>query len=209
MSIIRMSHTPSLAWAFAASCLLGLVACESKYSGGDTGVAEPTTTYESSQAPYRATLQPGWSRIDAESLNTHADLAVTRNETLYLMVIPQSLPQVGDMDPPSASALKEASLDRMSENVQEFRIEREGPVKLEATEGISVFAEGVSDGTHIQYIATFLTHDGWGYQVVAWGPAYTEDKLVKAVDAFFEGWQFTDASVVSERPDGGSPPPSQ
>lgn len=203
-----------LAWSrvgvvLALACLVSTAACESKSRGGDAGTDTQTTTFDSSRAPYRTTIQAGWTRIDAASLNSHADFAATRDETLYLMVIPQSLPQVGEMDPPSASALKEASLDRMSKNVQEFRVEREGPVKLETTEGISVFAEGVSDGTHIQYIATFLTHDSWGYQVVAWGPAYTEDKLVNAVDTFFDGWQFTDESVPSPRPDGGVPSPPE
>jgi hypothetical protein len=204
-----MKNTAYIAWVVALSCAVVVAACDSKSGGADTGVAEATKTFESSRAPYSAEIHPGWTRIDAASLNSHADYAATRDETLYLMVIPQSLPQVGDMDPPSATALKEASLDRMSKNVQEFRVEREGPVKLESTEGISVFAEGVSDGTHIQYIATFLTHGAWGYQVIAWGPAYTEDKLVKAVDRFFNGWQFTDASVPSGRPDGGPPSPPE
>jgi hypothetical protein len=204
-----MKNTAYIAWVVGLSCAVMLAACDSQSGGADTGVSGTTKTFESSQAPYSATIHPGWTRIDAASLNSHADYAATRDETLYLMVIPQSLPQVGDMDPPSATALKEASLDRMSKNVQEFRVEREGPVKLESTEGISVFAEGVSDGTHIQYIATFLTHGAWGYQVIAWGPAYTEDKLVNAVDRFFDGWQFTDASVPSGRPDGGRPTPPE
>lgn len=205
----RWSRPAWVGIVLVAGMFWGLAGCDStKQPSEDTGVEAPQTrSYASESAPYALEYTSRWERLEPASLNSHADFAATLGETLYVMVIPQKLPKVGTMKPPSANALKAASVSRMSENIKEFRTEREGPVELGPTSGISVFAEGVSEGTHVQYIATYFTHKGWGYQVIAWGPAYTEKKLVDAVDGFFEGWQFTADSLRSASPDADARDP--
>ena len=167
----------------------------------DTGEAQ--TTFESEKAPYSVTLPEGWGIDDSGSLNPHADLAITRNDRHFLIVIPQELPSVDGVEPPDAEALKDASLERMRENVDNLEIEQEGPVSLENGEGTSLFAEGVVDQNRVQYVATFVTHAGWGYQIIAWGPAKDESKLIDSVDAFIGGWQFRDDSQSGRSADAG------
>jgi hypothetical protein len=161
---------------------------------------EPTvdrTTFTSQKAPYSVELPAGWTERPDKRLNRHADLAATLDGRLFLIIIPQKLPDLKGVDPPDAEALKSASLERMSQNVDGLQVERTGPVSLENGSGLSVFAEGRVDQERVQYIATFVTYDGWGYQIIAWGPASSETELIESVDRLIGGWQFGDNSVGS------------
>ncbi len=173
--------------------------------GGAAGGADspsPRESFVSQQAPYRVELPAGWTTTrKPDKLNPHADLAATRDERLFAIVIPQKLPELDGVDPPGADALKDASLERMRSNVNDLRVEQEGPVSLEGGEGVSVFAEGTVDDDTVQYIATFVTHGHWGYQIIAWGPAEDEAELVDQVDSLIGGWQFRDDSLPSDAPD--------
>lgn len=184
--------------------------------GANAAPAEPdsTWTYNSEHAPYSMNLSPDWNRLGADDLNPHADLAVTQHKRLYLMVIPQPLPAFEGMEAPGARALRSAGLRRMREQIDKFRLEDQGPVTVDSVSGVSAIAEGLVGSTLVQYIATFVTYDGWGYQVIAWGPAKAEAELVTKVDRALRGWQFRDDSVESPPsapPDaavpGGETPP--
>jgi len=182
---------------------------------GDAGGAnaapvapDSTWTHDSERAPYSMKLSTDWSRLGADDLNPHADLAVTQHKRLYLMVLPQPLPAFEGMEAPGARALRSAGLRRMREQIDKFRLEDQGPVTVDDVSGVSAIAEGLVGSTLVQYIATFVTHDGWGYQVIAWGPAKAEAELVTEVDRALRGWQFRDDSVVSPTsapPDAAAP----
>lgn len=192
----------------ALGALTFVAGCKSKTSKTDTGSEEKQQKtpleFESERAPYSVTLPAGWRRTSADSINAHADLAATRQRRHFLIVIPQELPSVSGVDPPDVEALKTASLERMTANVEDLSVEREGPVELDGQPAISVFAEGIADDKPVQYITTFATHQGWGYQIIVWGPRQEESKLVDFVDAVVEGWQFTDVSVHSAESDAES-----
>lgn len=158
-------------------------------------------TFTSDRAPYRLELPEGWTSTSPEEVNAHADLAATRDDEFFLIVIPQELPTVSGVDPPDVDSLKSASLERMTDNVDDFSVEREGPVELDGTPAVSVFAEGMVEDEPVQYVTIYATRDGWGYQIVAWGPRAAESKLVEAADAVAEGWQFAENSVDSPGPD--------
>jgi hypothetical protein len=168
----------------------------------------PRETFSSDKAPYKVRLPSGWKMRSTDKLNPHADLAATYHDRFFLIVIPQELPDLDGVDPPGVDALKEASLERMRGNVDDLKIEQEGPVSLEKGEGTSVFAEGKVDESRVQYIATFVQHGPWGYQIIAWGPASDESRLVDAVDTFIGGWQFRGDSLPSDTIDATGSGPS-
>lgn len=201
--------------ALVLSVLLAQSACECNDTYRPWKTSEEKTAekperrvvHESKRAPYTVELPKGWSEKPTEQLNEHADLAATRNDRLFLIVIPQKLPAVESVD---VHSLKEASVARMRKRVDDLEIEREGPVTLKRGSAVSVFAEGVADGHPVQYVATFVTHGQWGYQIVAWGPADAEVDLIDDVDAFVGGWQFRSDSLRSDatnaaRPDASTP----
>ena len=185
--------------------LSGTYACDSK-SGGADATSEPTKAerrvrFESDSAPYSVELPTGWRLESQGALNKHADLKASKRDRLFLIVIPQELPKLKGIEGPDVESLKEASLARMKKNVDNLQIEREGPVTLETGDGVSVFAEGRADGDRVQYVATYVTHGRWGYQIVAWGPPSAQSALVDEVDAIIKGWQFSSDSLPSERGD--------
>jgi hypothetical protein len=185
------------------------VGCDSESSGeADPPSEPPRETFSSEKAPYQVRLPSGWKTRSTDALNPHADLAATYHDRLFLIVIPQELPELDGVEPPGVNALKEASLERMRGNVEDLKIEQEGPVALEKGEGTSVFAEGRVEESRVQYIATFVQHGHWGYQIIAWGPATDESRLVDAVDTFIGGWQFRGDSLPSETVDAKESEPS-
>ncbi len=184
--------------------------CDSQSNDGTDQPNElPRETFSSDKAPYRVRLPSGWKTRSTDDLNPHADLAATYHDRFFLIVIPQKLPDLDGVEPPGVDALKEASLERMRGNVEDLKIEQEGPVTLEEGEGTSVFAEGKVDESRVQYIATFVQHGHWGYQIIAWGPATDESRLVDAVDTFIGGWQFRGDSLPSEAVDATESEPSK
>lgn len=183
--------------------------CDSESTGeSDKPTEPPRETFSSDKAPYEVRLPDGWKTRSTDELNPHADLAATYHDRFFLIVIPQELPNLDGVEPPGVDALKQASLERMRGNVEDLKIEQEGPVTLEKGEGISVFAEGKVAESRVQYIATFVQHGHWGYQIIAWGPATDESRLVDAVDTFIGGWQFRGDSLPSESVDATDSEPA-
>ncbi|MEZ4462026.1 MAG: hypothetical protein R3E66_20365 [bacterium] len=155
--------------------------------------------FKSTVAPYTVKLSSPWTLTTADTLNTHADLAATYDDTLYLIVIPQKLPAIPGVDPPDALALKRASLAVLEERLKGFQIARQGPIKIDDEIGQSVFASGETEGQQIQYVATYATRGDWGFQVVGWGPKDKASLLTAEVDRVLSSWKFL-ASKPSELP---------
>ncbi|MBA2661363.1 MAG: hypothetical protein H0U74_03660 [Bradymonadaceae bacterium] len=149
------------------------------------------------QAPYALTVPGYWKSEDPKALNTYADFAASLDETLYLIAIPQKLPT---FPIPDARAVKSASMEMMQEAVAEISIERQGDVMLDDVLGVTVFFKGTVAGERIQYITTYITQAGWGYQIIAWGPAELERRLIEQIDAVLNGWKFSTRDPVASPP---------
>jgi len=176
--------------------LLALVmACDSKQT--TTRQVEKPQQFKSEKAPYALTLSSTWNLLPVEDLNSYADIAATYQQLLYFIVIPQSLPEIPGVDPPDALALKRASLSVLEEQIQDFVIDRQGPVRIADTTGHSVFASGVSDGAKVKYVTTYVSRGLWGFQIVGWGPSEHETLLVAEIDRVLNSWQFTESKPSS------------
>lgn len=204
-----MRHATSRWFVLAlASCSLWMVACDSETEAETSSESEAAEqapeepeTYVSERAPYRLDLPEDWALTSPDEVNAHADVAASRGDDFFLIVIPQELPTVSGVAPPDVESLKSASLERMTDNVDDFSVEREGPVELDGTPAVSVFAEGTVEDEPVQYVTIYATRGDWGYQIVAWGPREAESTLVDAADAIADGWQFVEDSVNSPEPD--------
>lgn len=150
--------------------------------------------YDSQNAPYSIEIPGEWQETESGDLNEFADLAVNLDDRFYLIVIPQELPQYEGIESPDARAVKRASLGLLRERIDNFEIEREGPLKLGDQTALSIFAEGLYQNKPVQYIATYATRGDWGFQIVAWGPQKQQDALIAATDSLLAGWKFTGAA---------------
>lgn len=175
--------------------LLNVLGCEEK----TVEKAVEPIEFQSEKAGYSVTLPLGWKLEDARKLNTFADLAASYRGTHYLIVIPQQLPVIPGVEPPDALALRRASVAVMEEEIRDFEIEKQGPVKLAGRVAQSVFASGVVEGQEVKYVTTYATRDGFGYQIVGWGPAADEATLVSQIDRILATWSFL------ERPQANAP----
>ncbi|MGM0556013.1 MAG: hypothetical protein ACQEVA_06525 [Myxococcota bacterium] len=151
--------------------------------------AEPWT-YQSEQAPYSIEIPAQWQREDTREVNSYADFAIRLGERFFVIVIPQKLPSIPGIEPPDALALKRAGTHFFKKRVEDFSVEKQGPIDIAGETGISMFAEGKDNGSSIQYVIVFVTHDNWGYQIIAWSPKRHEDALITALDALLAGWSF-------------------
>lgn len=157
--------------------------------------ANPTAksfTFTSEKAPYSITLTDPWTRSKSDELNSHADIAANYQQLLFFIVIPQLLPDIPGVDPPDSLALKRASISVLEEQIQDFTVDKQGPIRLADGTGQSVIASGTSDGARVKYVTTYVSRGLWGYQIVGWGPVAHESLLVAEMDRILASWTFTD-----------------
>lgn len=186
--------------SIARNLLVGLITLGAlAFSGCDKSSADPESlkpwSFESKTAPFRVEVPGQWTQIPAEDINRFADVALTVDHQLFLIVIPQQLPRYEGVEPPDALDLKRASVGLLKERVTDFTIEREGPVQLGNESALSIFAHGVSQDVPVQYITTYAAHDNWGFQIIAWGPTQARDELIAATDRLLAGWSFKGTSL--------------
>lgn len=180
--------------------LVGIILLGALGAGGcEKGPADPESLkpwqFESQTAGYRLEVPGQWTQIPVEEINRFADVALTVDHQLYLIVIPQQLPRYEGVEPPDALDLKRASVGLLKERVTDFTIEREGPVQLGNQSALSIFAHGVSQEVPVQYITTYAAHDNWGFQIIAWGPTSARDELIGATDRLLAGWSFKGSTL--------------
>ncbi len=167
--------------------LMGLVGCKEE----PKPKVDPPIEFESQKAPYKLTLPPKWNREDPKTLNTHADFAASFGGNVYVIVIPQELPQFPNVEPPDSLALKRASMSVMESQVDGLTVERQGPVKVDGQLAQSVVAKGTVEKQPVKYATTYVTYQGWGFQIVGWGPAESASLVISQADEFLQGWKFT------------------
>jgi hypothetical protein len=63
-------------------------------------------------------------------------------------------------------------------------------VIIDGQAGHAVWAEGTSEDARVQYLITYVTHQGWGFQIVAVAPAEQEKRLADEVDRALLTWRF-------------------
>lgn len=177
--------------------LFGLAACKEEAQPK----VDPPLEFESQKAPYAITLSPKWSREDPKTLNTHADFAASFGGNVYVIVIPQALPQFPNVEPPDSLALKRASMSVMESQVDGLSVERQGPVKVDGQLAQSVLAKGTVEKQPVKYATTYVTYQGWGFQIVGWGPAESASLVISQADEFLQGWKFRPAE--KRNPDAG------
>ena len=192
---------PRISLSLLAAILAGLLSVGCEHDGTDSEPAPEPWRYDSKKAAYSLEVPGQWEQIPAEEINRFADLAMNLGDRFYVIVIPQELPSFEGVETPDALALKRASLSLLRERIDDFEIERQGPMKLGGRTALSVFAEGTNEGQPVQYINTYVTRGDWGYQIVAWGPRKQEDGLVAATDELLSGWTFTGANTSSSNTD--------
>lgn len=188
-----MTHLP---WRALLACLLALAACDKGAAPSD---APPNSwRHTSALAPYQLDLARAWQAEDVSAINTHADFAASLDGDLLLVIIPQKLPapvQPADPElpaptPTSAADLKDASIALLQEQTPDFTFEREGPVVIDGQPGHAVWAKGTSEDARVQYLITYIAHQGWGFQIVAVAPAEQEKRLAEEVDRALLTWRF-------------------
>lgn len=166
-------------------------ACDSSEKDANSGAK--SFTFKSEKAPYSLTLTEPWTRSKSDELNAHADIAANYQQLLFFIVIPQLLPDIPGVDPPDSLALKRASISVLEEQIADFVVDKQGPIRLADTTGQSVIASGTSDGARVKYVTTYVSRGLWGYQIVGWGPIAHESLLVAEMDRILTSWTFTDA----------------
>ena len=191
----RSTHT-LVALGFIVTMLL--VGCDSQAPA--THVEAEALVFESAKAPYAVELSSNWKREDPAALNSHADFAASYRGAVYVIVIAQELPQMPNVEPPDALALKRASLEVMKTQVEELTIERQGPVRIGTSLGQTVLSSGKFEKERVKYVTTYVTRENWGIQLVAWGPADSESLVVSQADEFLAGWRFNDKNPKAPAP---------
>ncbi len=179
--------------SYLLACLITVVALPflPACKGSSTSSEPPAPwVHTSEETRYEITIPPAWNReAEPKALNSFADLAVNLDNSLFLIVIPQKLPT---FPVPDARAVKNAGMEVMQKNIVDMQLKRQGDIKLDSVSGVSIFFEGTVETERIQYIATYITNAGWGYQIIAWASQATERRLIEEVDQILAGWRFLD-----------------
>lgn len=147
----------------------------------------PPWRFVSDAAEYEVTFPGDWRREPAGSINPFAELAASRESTLFFMVIPQEMPQF-----PRAqmSEMRDLAIARLEETVEDFTIDRQGHVEVDGVTGTTIFASGRLNDRSIAYINTYLIHGDFGYQLIAFTEREHKEKLFQEMDFILSTWRF-------------------
>ncbi len=183
-----MVHRPSVTFVLLAMLLLtstGLIGCDGCQSDDEA----PPWRYTAERGNYEIVFPGQWVSVRPDEINPHAEVVAHRDDTLYLMVIPQQLPSFPS---PDVYQLKDLALEMLEESVDELIVDRQGAVELDGTSGLTVFATGRLDGDDISYITTYAVDDDYGYQIIAFSDANDDTELFDEVDTILSRWHFGD-----------------
>lgn len=148
-------------------------------------------------APYELLFPGTWRLERPESINPHAEIAASRDDKYFLLVIPQELPE---FPRPDVFALQKTALHLLQDSVDNFIIERQGPIELHDSSGLTVFARGDLQGRTIRYITSYLVHGDFGYQIVAFAELEDEQTLLEDMELILSQWRFLDREAPSIEP---------
>ncbi len=169
------------------------VGCERCKSAGDDA---PPWRFVSESAPYQVIFPPEWTAESPESINPHADVAANRENLYFFMVIPQELPTFPS---PTLEDVRDAALNMLDQSVDNFTVDRQGPLELDGARGTTVFATGEIEGDSIAYIASYVIHGDFGYQIIAFTEGDRYGKLFEEVDVILSNWQFVAEQIGDDQ----------
>ena len=183
---MRRCSSPSrlLLALFGLSLLLLGLGCSQCHRGPEE---LPPWRFQSERAHYDIVLPGEWRREPQGSINPHAELATSRDNSLFFLIIPQRLPS---FPRPTTLELKETALALLESTVDDFAIDRQGSIELDGIPALSVFASGSLDQRRLTYITTYLTHGEFGYQLIAFSEKEFEDLLIREMDIILSTWRF-------------------
>ncbi|RAL25338.1 hypothetical protein DL240_03765 [Lujinxingia litoralis] len=150
------------------------------------GVDAPPWRVEGERAPYALSFPASWIAEPPHSINPHAEVAASLNDTLFFMVIPQKLPT---FPTPDVFELQRLGIDTLDQAVDNLIIDRQSPIRLDGIEGLSVIARGELDGDPVRYINAYLVRDGYGFQLIAFASDEHSEALITEVDAILASWK--------------------
>ncbi len=180
-----------------ALVVLFSVSCENK---ADPKAKAPLETWEFKSELFKIKLPSSWKKEKPENLNSFAKFAASKNDSHFILVIPQKLPEIPGVETPDAFALKRASINIMRSVDKEFKIEVEGPAKIGNIVAQSVVASGVVEGEKLQYVTSYLTSGNNGIQIVAWGPYEEGKSLVQETDKILADFEILDIQDTVLKP---------
>lgn len=189
-----MSTSPRLRPALAVALAAAVVWCACDRP--EPRLRRPDWRFASTTAPYALELAPHWEPFDAGILGNGADFAARHDDQL-LMVIPIEDEPLPDGSRVSLEEFADAGLEQLREGVPEFELLEREPLELHQASAIMALARGRVHEHPSRYVITYTRHDGWRYQIVAWGHASSAADLAREVDAALQSWRFTQAPATS------------
>lgn len=181
---------------FAALLVVGATtACDE--CGATTGDDERPWRFVSDDADYELVFPGEWVLEPEGSINPHADVAASRDDTFFFMVIPQTLPSFPN---PDVLELKRTALEMLDDSVDNLVVERQGPLELGGVSGLTVFTDGEVDGQSVAYITSYVIRNNMGYQIIAFTDQEHASKLFDETDAILSTWEFVDDEPADDDP---------
>ncbi len=190
-------HPPLARAAYAATLSLALLgsACE-RAPQPSASSAPQALSHQSARAPYTLTLGAEWEALEPATINTDADLAAqTRDERVFLMVVPTALAPQPGVAPIALSALRDSALALMASNTPEFTILSDTPAQLSGAPAHITRARGRVGAHNYLYAITYARHEAWGYQLVLLTPEQDTQQLERALRALHAGWRWRDEGL--------------
>lgn len=166
--------------------LLMLISSTGCDSCNEEPASQPPWRVEGQRAPYALTFPAAWIAEPPQSINPHAEVAASLDDTLFLMVIPQKLPT---FPTPDVHQLQRLGMETLDRSVDNLIIDRQSPIRLGGAEGLSVIARGELNGDPVRYINAYLVHQGFGYQIIAFAGYEHSEALIAQVDLILASWE--------------------
>lgn len=159
--------------------------------GKDSAASKSTTAFSGADAPYRIETNRPWKQVEPEPLNPHADLALAhRGRDFYVIVLPQRMSHLEGYPLPTSKHFHRVAIKKAQKQIQAFYRQKSGAIEIDGQTAIAVMGESNLSKSPLQYVLVHLTHGGWGYQIIAWGPLKQREGLISDVEAVLKGWQF-------------------
>ena len=172
-----------------ALAILVLLFAATPCDGCDSQEKEPDPwLFTSEDADFSVVLPGHWQSEPRGSVNPHADIAASRDDTYFFMVIPQELPT---FPRPDVFEFKRTALQTLDGSVEDFVIARQGPIELDGQSGVTVFANGTLNDRNIRYITSYVIRGDVGFQIIAFTEMDNESTLISEMDIILSTWRFS------------------
>jgi hypothetical protein len=135
--------------------------------------------------------EPGspWVKMETNSLDSHATVAFTRKRPdAQFLIVTQRAPQENY----SAEDLAELAIQNLRSAINGAQVTFRGPTRLRQLEGLRLDSRAERSGQKFYYQYRLFTHNGWAYQLIAWGGARDEQLVAEAANDLAWGFEMLD-----------------